>query len=124
MTRTPEIEEEDPIRAGREGACYLALEVLRETYPEGEPYKLTSPPDYGFDHVLLFRNERFLDVGGFVTIDELKAWYHDDSLRPERTTFDKVQQRFAGNFLPDEERRYRKLFRHFIQNHRYDLFPK
>jgi hypothetical protein len=117
------IEEEDPIKAGREGACHLALEVLLEFYPTASPYRLTDEGENGFDHVFLMLNNQPIDIGGFTTIDALREWFRDEKLKPVPTTLEQIQQRFAGNYLAEEERRYKKLFRYFIQEHRRDLFP-
>jgi hypothetical protein len=120
-----EIEEENPIQAGRGGACHLALEVLYlEFYPDGTPYRLAAEGDDGFDHVFLMVKDRPLDIGGFTTIDELRKWYHDDKLVPVPTTLEEIQKRFAEHDSSDKRRRYKKLFRYFISDHRNDLFLK
>src|SRR5207244_787394 len=75
----PEIEQEDPIKAGREGACYLALEVLLEFYPTASPYRLTPKGKDGFDHVFLMLNNQPVDVAGLTTIDALREWFRDET---------------------------------------------
>jgi hypothetical protein len=123
--RPREIEDEDPIEAGRGGACHLALEVLLlEFYSAASPYRLTAEGRNDFDHVFLMVNDRPMDIGGFTTIDELRKWYKDDALVPVPTTIEQIQQRFSTHCSADEKRRYKKLFRYFISEHRHDLFPK
>jgi hypothetical protein len=122
--RPREIEEENPIEAGREGACHLALEALLEIYPTASPHRLTAEGRNDFDHVFLMVNDRPMDIRGFTTIDELRKWYKNHALVPVPTTIEQIQQRFSTHCSADEKRRYKKLFRYFISEHRHDLFPK
>jgi hypothetical protein len=124
--RPSEIEDEDPIKAGRGGACHLALEVLLDFYPTAQPFRLTTEEEDGFDHVFLMLNNEPLDIRGFTTIDELRKWYRNGALDPVATTLEQIQQKFGHDYhcSRDEARKYKNLFRHFVEAHRHDLFPE
>ena len=117
-----EIEDEDPVKLGREGDCAVALEVLLELYPSGVPHRLTSDQN-DFAHTFLMYKGRLMDVGGYTTIEEMQLRYKAPSHKSEPVDMEAVQHNFRGWRTSDEIKRLKAHFRQYILQHVGSKFP-
>lgn len=115
-TKPSEIEDQDPTELGRGGFCHIALEVLLELYPTGQPHKLTSTgKDYA--HVFLMFKGQPLDICGATSLAEMMGHYKDDSLQSKATTVREIQTYFRGWQTPEESKRLKAHFKkHIVEN--------
>lgn len=122
--RPPSIEEEDPVKAGREGQCDMVAEMLLDFYPEAKFYRLTDEKQDGFDHVFLMLGAKALDIGGFTTVESLTTLIQSkgEILVVKPTTLEEIRNNFKYHRSKDEARRYACKFRAYIKENP-QLFP-
>jgi hypothetical protein len=115
-SKSPEIEEQDPMKLGREG------EVLLELYPTGIPYKLTSN---GKDcpHVFLMFNGQPLDICGITSLAEMGDHYKIDFVFAKEMSFQEMQKLSCGRQTPEDKRRLKAHFREYIIKNVGERFP-
>ena len=117
-----EFEDQNPVELGRGGHCNVALEVLLELYPGGEPYKLTdNGKDYA--HVFLMFNGKPLDICGVISLGEMKTHYKNDSLFAKAISLEDVQKYFHGHQSPEETMRLKAHFKKHIFANLEKKFP-
>jgi hypothetical protein len=121
-TKPSEIEDQDPTELGRGGFCHIALEVLLELYPTGQPHKLTSTgKDYA--HVFLMFKGQPLDICGTTSMAEMRGHYKNDYLLSEATTVREIQTYFRGWQTPEESKRLKAHFKKHILENQGGKFP-
>jgi len=116
------IEATNPEAAGRGGECDVALEILLDIYPTGQPYRLTSDGT-DFPHTFLMYKGVPLDICGTTSLDEMQAHYNNDSLRAEPVTLTEVQTYFRGHRTPTEKRSFETHLRNHILSNIGRKFP-
>jgi hypothetical protein len=90
---------------GTEGYCDIAAEVLLESFPDAQLYRLTDVSGERFGHVFLVVGERAVDITGFTRLAERAATAASENLHPEPVSLEAVRAYFRGHGRTAEERR-------------------
>jgi hypothetical protein len=97
--------EESVESLGTEGYCDIAAEVLLESFPDAQLYRLTDAAGERFGHVFLVVGERAVDITGFKRLAEIAAKEASEDLHPEPVSQDAVRAYFRGHGRTADERR-------------------
>lgn len=103
---------------GTVGYCDIAAEVLLESFPDAQLYRVTDNTGSRFAHVFLVVDGSALDIKGFQTIEEIVASHGGEGFQAEPVTMMAVHIAFRGHGRTPEEREIvrRRFLDHIEEN--------